>query len=157
MGPSPSAAHQTVSRRLQFLFYERERAGEGFIFNAPMDLRLATADPVQPDLIYLRAEQRSPIRKNDLEGPPALLVEIQSPSTAAVDRVRKLQAYAGAGVPQYWLLDPRAGTLEVLHLDGDTYRVAMALGPEDVYEPRDFPGLRIEMKELLHDLPGEDD
>ena len=156
VSPSPSAIHQTLSRRLQFLFYQLERAGEGFIFNAPMDLRLVTADAVQPDLIYLRASQRSQIRKKYLEGPPALVVEIQSPSTAALDRVRKLQAYAGAGVPQYWLLDPEAVTLEVLRLDGDTYRIARVLGPKDAWDCPDPAGVRIDMGELFHDLPLEE-
>ena len=154
--PSPSAVHQTLSRRLQFLFYELERAGKGFIFNAPMDLRLVTAAAVQPDLIYLEASQKGQIRRRFLEGPPAVIVEIQSPSTAALDRVRKLQAYAGAGVPQYWLLDPEAVTLEVLRLDGETYRVHRVLGPGDSWDCPDPAGLRLDMDELFRDLPGQE-
>lgn len=154
--PSPSAVHQTLSRRLQFLFYQLERAGKGYIFNAPMDLRLVTAAAVQPDLLYLEASQRAQIRRKFLQGPPAVIVEIQSPSTAALDRVRKLQAYAGAGVPQYWILDPEAVTLEVLRLDGETYRVLRVLGPGDVWECPDPAGIRLDMDELFQDLPGED-
>lgn len=156
VSPSPSAVHQTLSRRLQFLFYELERAGRGFIFDAPMDLRLPTAAAVQPDLIYLEATQRHQVRKKFLEGPPHLVVEIQSPSTAALDRVRKLQAYAGAGVPQYWLLDPDAVTLEILKLDGDTYRIAAVLGAGDAWDCPDPAGIRIDMDDLFRDLPGEE-
>ena len=35
---------------------------------------------------------------------------------------------AGAGVPQYWPLDPEAIALDVLDFDGDTYRIARVLG-----------------------------
>lgn len=156
VSPSPSIRHQTLSRRVQFLFYQGERAGQGYIFNAPADLRLETADPVQPDLIYLRADQRAQIKKNFLVGPPALIVEIQSPSPARLDRVNKLHAYAAAGVPQYWLLDPGSATLEVLKLDGESYRVLAALGPGDVYEPAEFPGIRMAIDELFCDLPGDE-
>ena len=157
VSPSPSSIHQILSRRLQFLFYELERAGDGFIFNAPMDLRLVTADAVQPDLIYLSASQKPQIRRKFLEGPPALIIEIQSPSTAALDRVRKLQAYAGAGVPHYWLLDPEAITLEILKLDGETYRIARVLGPKDVWACTDPAAVRIDMEDLFRDLPVDED
>lgn len=155
VSPAPSTWHQTLSRRVQFLFYELERAGKGFVFNAPTDLRLEHADPVQPDLIFLWREQSGQIRKKWLEGAPALIVEIQSPSTAALDRVRKLQAYARSGVPCYWLLDPEVATLEILQLDGETYRVAATLGPGDVLEPPAFPGIRLDMDELFANLPGD--
>jgi hypothetical protein len=42
---------------------------------------------------------------------------IATPSTAALDRARKLAIYAREGVPHAWLIDPLARTLEVLHLE----------------------------------------
>lgn len=40
-----------------------------------------------------------------------------------MDRDEKLPVYARECVAHVWLVDPIAKTLEVLRLDGDTYRV----------------------------------
>ena len=49
--------------------------------------------------------------------------ELLSPSTAAVDRGRKRRTFARYGVPEYWIVDPRARQIEVHVLDGGDYRV----------------------------------
>ena len=47
---------------------------------------------------------------------PDWVCEVLSPSTAALDRVRKPRIYAREGVGHLWLVDPAARTLEVLAL-----------------------------------------
>ncbi|MGH9160421.1 MAG: Uma2 family endonuclease, partial [Vicinamibacteraceae bacterium] len=49
---------------------------------------------------------------------PDWVCEILSPSTACLDRAKKLDVYARERVPHAWLLDPIAQTLEILRLDG---------------------------------------
>jgi Uma2 family endonuclease len=44
---------------------------------------------------------------------PDWVCEVLSPSTAGLDRVRKLPVYGHAGVRHAWLVDPAARTLEV--------------------------------------------
>ena len=47
-----------------------------------------------------------------------------TPSTAAYDRdavFGQRGAYARAGIPEYWLVDPQQHTIEVLTLADDTY------------------------------------
>jgi Uma2 family endonuclease len=48
---------------------------------------------------------------------PDWVCEILSPSTAVVDRVKKLAIYAREGVAHAWLVDPVLQTLEVLRLE----------------------------------------
>ena len=48
---------------------------------------------------------------------PDWICEVLSPSTAVLDRARKMQVYAEAGVLHAWLVDPIARTLEVLRRD----------------------------------------
>lgn len=136
--PAPSSYHQLVSRRIQFLFYELERAGHGQIYNAPIDLLIPGADPAQPDLVYVTAEQEELITKRGIEGVPELVVEILSPSTAKRDRVDKLHIYRKAGVRRYLLVDIEARTLEILRLEGENYFVEASLGPEDSFEFIDY-------------------
>ncbi len=63
-------------------------------------------------------------------GPPDLVVEVASPSTARHDRQRKRDLYARAGISEYWLVDPVRQTLGILVLEGAAYRsTALLAGP----------------------------
>jgi Uma2 family endonuclease len=53
-----------------------------------------------------------------VEGPPDLVVEILSASTAARDRGVKLDRYRLYGVHEYWIVDPHEGTVDVWRLGG---------------------------------------
>ncbi|MBI3927482.1 MAG: Uma2 family endonuclease [Armatimonadetes bacterium] len=153
--PSPTAGHQIVSKRLQHLLYQLELAGQGYVFNAPTDLLMPGADPVQPDLVFLTAAQKHLIRKKGIVGPPELLVEILSPGTARADRTVKLRNYSENGVRQYWIADPNARTVEFLFLDGESYRLEASLGPGDVYRSPHLEGLVVDLEWLFSDLPEE--
>ena len=64
---------------------------------------------------------------------PDWLCEVVSPSTAALDRARKLAIYAREGVPNMWLVDPLARNLEVLRLsEGRWVIAAVHVGSETV-------------------------
>ncbi|MDR2504913.1 MAG: Uma2 family endonuclease [Oscillospiraceae bacterium] len=75
------------------------------------------------------------ITTNYVVGAPDLVVEILSPSTAARDRVLKLNAYRDAGVREYWLVNPVFKTVDVffweespvakLYNDGDKIKVSI--------------------------------
>lgn len=54
---------------------------------------------------------------------PDWLCEVASPSTRALDRGKKLGAYERAGVPYVWIIEPLDRFLEVLELDGSSYRI----------------------------------
>lgn len=48
---------------------------------------------------------------------PDWVCEVLSPSTAAIDRARKMPFYAQSGVKHFWLVDPIAKSLEVYEND----------------------------------------
>jgi len=157
VSPVPWTPHQVLSRRLQFAFYELERQGFGYIYDAPTGLMLDGGTTVEPDLIYLRADQRSQIKRKYILGAPHLIVEVLSPGTARLDRVKKLRLYSKNQIPHYWLLDPESKVLEVMKLVGSHYRMEATLESGDSYESDDFPGLKLNLSELFEDIPGEDD
>ena len=79
---------------------------------------------------------------------PDWICEILSPSTAALDRARKLTIYARERVPFVWLVDPLARTLEVLQLEKGRWTIiGTHLGDETV---RAEPFAEIEL--VLTDL-----
>ena len=92
------------------------------MFVAPTDVKLSEEDIVQPDLIVVCDANR--IKPTHIEGPPTLVIEVLSPSTQAYDRVRKLRLFAASGVQEVWLVTPHPSLVEVLTLDGASYRIA---------------------------------
>ncbi|PDW04947.1 Uma2 family endonuclease [Candidatus Viridilinea mediisalina] len=78
-----------------------------------------------------------------LIGPPDLVVEIASPSTAVFDRdpaQGKRGAYARIGVSEYWLVEPHARTIEVLVLTGAAYQSLGVFRGEEPLHSHVLPG-----------------
>jgi Uma2 family endonuclease len=122
MAPSPNAAHQSVITRLAVFFFQYvESAGIGRIFVAPFDVELATNRVVQPDALVLLNRSLGKLTASHVVGAPDLVVEVASPGTAVYDRLNKFEAYARAGVEEYWLVDPEVRSIEVLVLQNGTY------------------------------------
>ena len=87
-----------------------------------------------------------------LAGPPDLVVEVVSPSTAARDRGQKLERYRTYGVPEYWVVDPDRRTVEVWRF-GDGAREPTRYGPGDILEWQ--PGVAAAVLEIsVGDLLG---
>ena len=55
---------------------------------------------------------------------PNWVCEVVSPTTATIDRARKMRIYAREQVAHLWPLDPLQRTLEVFRLEGDHWVVA---------------------------------
>jgi Uma2 family endonuclease len=149
MTPPPVPEHQGASGMLygHIWRYVYER-GRGRIFAAPIGVVLDDENGLQPDLIYLSPERLDLIGKRGVEGAPDLVVEILSPSTRARDRGLKMRRYAAAGVPHYWIVDPRARTLEAYQLGQQGYELTGKHGPGSTFRPALFPGLEIPIDDL---------
>lgn len=116
MSTAPSPFHQWIIHQLaRPLFQQIEDTGVGVVLWSPIGLFMPGCDPVQPDLLVIRAEDRGIVRERGIEGVPALLVEILSPSNQEHDLVVKRAAYARAGVPEYWVARPVERDLLVHH------------------------------------------
>jgi Uma2 family endonuclease len=115
--PAPETYHQTLSGRIQFQLYEQIQEREsGVVFTAPTDVQLSDIDVVQPDLLVILAARKSIILPSKVIGAPDLVIEIISESTGRKDRELKLGLYQKAGVPEYWLVDPKSQQITVYRL-----------------------------------------
>lgn len=148
--PSPNVAHQRVSRRLQRILedYFWQEDPEGEIFNAPLDVTFHDVTVVQPDLLYVAGTQKEIVQDTRIDGAPALVVEILSPSTSRKDRIQKLQIYQKAGVTHYWLVSPEERTLECFQLRDGIYALVAGGLDDDVVEHPAFQGLSIPLSSL---------
>ena len=112
--PAPSWGHQSVAAGLWRLLDDHVRDHAlGHAYFAPADIEFTPRRLLQPDLFVVpraadgkRAHAWSEVRRL------LLAVEILSPSTARVDRVRKRAIYLQEGVPEYWIVDPDARCVE---------------------------------------------
>jgi Uma2 family endonuclease len=84
---------------------------------------------------------------------PDWVCEVQSPSTARLDRVKKLPMYAEIGVQHVWLIDPLGQTLEVLRLENDRWVLAGNYGGDDVVRAEPFEAVEITLAALWIDSP----
>ncbi|ABU58855.1 Uma2 family endonuclease [Roseiflexus castenholzii] len=105
--PAPSFFHQWIVRQIVLLLVEQiDRLGIGLTAWAPIGVRMPGCDPVQPDIVVVRNEDRSMIYDRRINGVPALIVEVLSPSNPETDTEIKRAAYARAGLPEYWIVRP---------------------------------------------------
>jgi Uma2 family endonuclease len=104
---APSSFHQWIVQQLFLeLHAQINRPGIGVTFVAPIGVLMPGCDPVQPDLVVVRAEDTPIIAERRIRGVPALLVEVLSPASVEADTEIKRKAYARAGVPEYWIVRP---------------------------------------------------
>lgn len=71
--------------------------------------------------------------------------EVLSPSTAAIDRVRKTRIYAREGVATAWLGDPLAKTLEVYRLEGKRWVLKQSFDAAGHVRVAPFDAVEIEL------------
>ncbi len=148
VSPSPNTRHQIISHRLTLaLGHHVAQHGGGIVFTAPYDVVLSDRDVVEPDLIFVADPQSDIVTEANIQGVPALLVEIVS--DPRVDRVRKRDLYARYGVPEYWIVDPDADRVEVYRHDQEGYGKPEILEPGETLETPLLPGLRVNLADLL--------
>jgi Uma2 family endonuclease len=102
---------------------------------------------VGPDLVFISAANMTNMRPDGFYGAPDLVVEVTS-TQPQLDRYVKYRKYERAGVPNYWIADPRSRTLDVFELATGNYRRAAELKDEGSLRPGLFPGLELDTSEL---------
>jgi Uma2 family endonuclease len=86
---------------------------------------------------------------------PDWVCEVLSPSTALLDRVKKLAIYAREQVAHAWLIDPIARTLEALRLDGGYWTILGIHAGSEVVRAEPFADIELELALLWADEEGE--
>jgi len=116
---APSVRHQRVIRRAVFQLRDQiDERGLGMTLWSPIGVFMPGSDPVQPDLLVVLAADFAIIGERRIDGVPALVAEVLSPSNPEHDLVTKRAAYARAGVPEYWVFRPDERDV-LVHSDPD--------------------------------------
>ena len=105
---TPTFVHQDILRNLVFqleMCMQAHPCGCRLFFS-PMNVQLDCDEHtmLQPDILIFCDDTK--MRKRVYFGAPDFVVEILSPSTRKKDVTVKLRKYIGAGVREYWIVDP---------------------------------------------------
>ena len=150
MSPSPNRAHQTIFLGLGALLHAFvAEHGRGEIYIAPFDVVLSDTNVVQPDLLFIANHRAHIVTEDNVQGPPDLVIEILSPSTAERDRTFKRALYARYGVREYWLVDPDTRTVTVLLLDDGAFVEVARYGAGQPLTSPTLPGFTANLDDIF--------
>jgi len=155
--PSPRLSHQELVGRLHLAIgnFLATRRHLGRLFVARLDVVLSDYDVVEPDLLFVAGDQQSILTKANVQGPPALVIEILSPSTRRRDEGIKRQLYEKKGVREYWLVDPKkCQALICRRTEDGSFPVAATLSAaaDDHLETELLPGFVLSISELFSEI-----
>ena len=116
--PSPRLRHQVLVKRLLVAMdvYLAAHPHVGHVLMAPLDVVMSFHDIVVPDLVFIAGDQTGILTEANIQGAPALVVEVLSKRTRKRDVQVKRRLYEQMGVREYWLVDPELDTVQVLRL-----------------------------------------
>lgn len=112
------------------------------------DAAFLTPEDERRQRVAAKAHGKSDSRRARLYVPPTLVIESVSPGHESHDRVTKRRDYAEFGVPNYWILDSFARTLECLVLLETDYHLDASGKGRAKVRPSLFPGLMIPLGEV---------
>jgi Uma2 family endonuclease len=154
MTPPPSVSHQfTIAHLLvamsNFVFDHQL----GVVFPSPLGVRLPTQSvPLEPDIVYISSAHKSIIGKEYIEGVPDLVVEVLSPGNWMYDRHEKYQLYQTARVPEYWIVDYRAKTVEVFVLEQSEFTLIGKWGVSEAASSRVLNGFQVAVVDIFREV-----
>ena len=150
--PRPRTGHQSLQGDLIWYFQWYLRTFDDppaeVLHDVIVALSLERRILYSPDLAVILRGSRAVITDRMVEGPPDIVIEILS-SDRSRDLVRKRQVYAEAGIPEYWIFDPRADTATLLELRDGQYVERAVLTDADVLTSPLLLGLTIPLADVF--------
>lgn len=155
--PSPKVGHQELVGRLHLAIgnFLATRRHLGRVFLARLDVVMSNYDVVEPDLLFVAGDQQSIITEANVQGSPALVVEVLSPSTRRRDEGIKRRLFDQKGVREYWLVDPKGLRISVCRRATDgSFPIAETLTAdgEDRLSTALLPGFTLSMRDLFAEI-----
>ena len=152
--PSPNLRHQQLVGRLhvEIAIYLRAHPQAGQVFLSPLDVVLSHYDVVEPDLLFVAGDQAAIMTEKNIQGPPALVVEVLSKSSRKRDAQTKRRLFERTGVREYWLVDPELDVVQVFRASPESKltRVAeLSAEDADTLTTPLLPGCAIGLRELF--------
>jgi Uma2 family endonuclease len=149
--PMPTTSHQLLVAFLYgaLLTFAGER-DLGTVLFAPLRVRLWRGKFREPDVLFMANNHAGRIREGFWQGAD-LVMEVVSgeDEDRRPDLVTKRREYARAGIPEYWIVDPRDERITVLRLRGRRYVVHGEFSRGDSASSHLLPGFTVDVNETL--------
>ncbi len=155
--PSPNVGHQELLGRLHLAIgnFLSTRRGLGRVFLSPLDVVMSDYDVVEPDLLFVAGDQQGILTEANVQGPPALVVEILSPSTRRRDEGIKKRLFDQQGVREYWIVDPKNCRVSICRRSADgsfTIESTLSAAADEQVQTPLLPGFELSLSELFAEL-----
>jgi Uma2 family endonuclease len=151
--PSTSIRHQDLVGRLHLAIgnFLASHPGMGRVFLSPLDVVFTIHDIVEPDLVFVAGDQTSIMTEANIQGAPAIVVEVLSKSTRKRDERIKKELFERGGVREYWMVDPDRDQLIVHLREADGFHACPPLVAADraVLVTSLLPGFSLSLAELF--------
>ena len=118
--PMPTSTHQAILAFLYRALYAHLAPRGGAVMFSALRLRIREGKFREPDVLVLR-DRADPRYQERFWLGADLVAEVVSPDRPERDLVDKRADYAEAGIPEYWIADPRHDTITVLTLAAGAY------------------------------------
>lgn len=150
MTPAPNLFHQRVCRKLLILLHSWvESKSLGEILQSPVDVILDDSNIVQPDLVFVATAHSNILKQRGIVGIPDLVIEIVSPGSVSIDYYEKRTLYEQFQIPEYWIVDPRYYSIQVLSLEQGKYVVFSHAETKGEISSRILDGLKIAITQII--------
>jgi Uma2 family endonuclease len=157
---SPSGPHGLAQSRVVRKIgepYDRRpggRAPGGWWIAVEVEVQLETHEVYRPDVVGWRRE-RLPVLPTTMPITvrPDWVCEVLSESNASNDLVKKMRGYHRAGVPHYWIVDPRDETLTVYRWTAEGFLLVLSADRQERVRAEPFADVQL----FIGSLFGEDD
>jgi Uma2 family endonuclease len=132
VSPAPANIHQLVVHRLAVELHAT--CPPRFLVLPGLGIEMSRIHYRVPDILVQRVDDFDVVGKSVIK-PPALAVEVASPSTAVYDRNRKKDVYAGFGIESYWIVKPDLDkpSITAFELSRGEYRVTAEVTGDDTF------------------------
>ena len=144
--PVPTLTHQLIVQMLCSLLGAFSESG--VVVVAPYKLRIREGAYREPDLIFVLGGHREWLGEPFAESAD-LVMEVVSPDRPERDLVLKREEYAQAGIPEYWIVDPRLGLVTVLSLESSSYALHGEFAVGQRATSRLLPGFEVEVAKVF--------
>jgi Uma2 family endonuclease len=147
--PAPTPYHQHVLLNLSLTLREYVQRYHLGVVLPDVDLLFVTGQFLRPDLVFVPESARDGITDRGVEKAPGLIVEVLSPTSAAIDRVKKPRRYGDFGVPEYWVADPEERVVWVWRFAAGARDAERVVGPLTWRPSADVEPLEIDLASLF--------
>jgi len=153
LNPNGAPEHQSAGAELSTDLVSHFRKSKfqpgGWLILPEMYVRLADKEVYRPDISGWRtATLPEAPTEFPIETTPDWVCEVLSPSTRQIDRTKKMAVYVDSKVNFYWIVDPKARSLEVFERDNDKWVLTSVGADDDVIRFAPFEDVEIDLQYL---------